>query len=257
MSTTLLKFLIGYLLNPMTWLVIGLLFLWCRWHKISVINRRKALVTWSIFFVLFSTPLLPRSLYKYLEDQYPPLHISDLDTTFRYNIIVLGAGMGYDDRLPANSLLEPVMVTRLVEGIRIHQALPDSRLITSGHSSIGLKPQGEVAREAAVLIGVAEASVFAQGKPSNTEEEALEYVSEWGKDNPVIIATSAIHMPRAVFLFKKAGAKMVIAAPTHYKIKRETPFSILKFLNIDFALWKEIAACLHEIIGLRYAQMKN
>jgi uncharacterized SAM-binding protein YcdF (DUF218 family) len=252
-----MKTIVEILLYPMTWFVIGFFILWILRKRASRLAQRLWILGMIIIAYSTSTFYFPDLLNTYLEDQYPPLNVSLLDTTRTYNIISLGGGMGYDDRLPANSLLEQVTLMRLVEGIRVHKALPGSRLITSGYSSVGRKPQAEVAREAAILIGVDDTSVFAQGKPSNTQEEANEYVATWGKEAPVIIATSAIHMPRAIYLFKSAGIKEVLAAPTHFRVKKQNPKSIYSFFKPRFLYWGEISSCLHEIVGLWYAKWVN
>jgi uncharacterized SAM-binding protein YcdF (DUF218 family) len=183
------------------------------------------------------------------------LHPVKLDSTKLYHIIVLGAGMGYDERLPARSLLGNVMLGRLVEGIRVHKLLPGSKLITSGYSSIGRKPQGEVAREAAIILGVDPSLVFAQGQPSNTYEEALQYVKDWGTGTPLIIATSAIHQKRAVYLFKKAGVSHVIAAPTNYRFKKDNPRTFSWCIKPAFSNMNDVKVALHEHIGIAYSKI--
>jgi uncharacterized SAM-binding protein YcdF (DUF218 family) len=86
-------------------------------------------------------------------------------------------------------------------------------------------------------------------------EEAAEYVKAFGKDAPLVLATSAIHMPRAVFLFKKVGVKTIIPAPTQYKVKRQSPVLLKHFLLPGFHYWGDIQASLHEIVGMIYARL--
>jgi uncharacterized SAM-binding protein YcdF (DUF218 family) len=247
--------LVNYFLNPITWLVIGFFILRRTWPNLQKRNRKFWIVFGVLIIYVVSTPFLPAKLNAYLEDQYPPLEVKFLDTNQSYRILVLGGGMGYDDRLPATSLLEPVMLVRLVEGIRVYRLLPKSLLVTSGYSSIGKKPQAEVAGQAAILLGVDSSRIRYQSRPTNTMEEAVEYVKVFGKDAPLVLATSAIHMPRAVFLFNKAGVKTIIPAPTQYKVKRQNPVLLKHFLQPGFHYWGDIQACLHEIAGMLYARL--
>lgn len=249
-----MSIIVNYLLHPMAWLIIGGIILWKKWPRLKPVRRKFWLGFFIILIYITSTPFLPLRLNAWLEDQYPPLKTGNLDTSLPYGIIVLGGGMGYDDRLPANSLLEPVMLVRLVEGIRVQRQLPHSLLITSGHSSIGRKPQALVAREAAILLGVDSIRVEALAKPTTTKEEALAYVQAYGKEQPLVVATSANHMPRAVFLFKQAGVKTIIPAPTHYKVKRQNPVSWKQYAQPGFHYWNDIQAALHEIAGLMIAR---
>lgn len=247
--------IVNYLLHPMAWLVIACIILWRKWPRLKTTGRRVWVFTLLLAVYITATPFLPLKLNAWLEDQYPPLDTKSLDTSLNYRIIVLGGGMGYDDRLPANSLLEPVMLVRLVEGIRVYRNLPHSLLITSGYSSLGRKPQAAVAREAAILLGVDSTRVEGLAKPTTTRQEAMEYVKAYGKDLPLIIASSANHIPRAVYLFKQAGVKTVIPAPTHYKVKRQNPVSWKQYAQPGFQFWGDIQAALHEITGLLIARL--
>ena len=239
----------------MSWIVISFLIIWIRWQFWSAFKRRLAFFFLAFLIFVTNTSTLPRFLHQYLEDQYPPIDLSLLDTKSKYNIIVLGGGQGYDDRLPATSLLEWVSLARLVEGIRIYKQLPNSRLITSGYSSIGRKPQAEVAKDAAIILGVPDSNVIAQGSPKNTMEEAETYVSAFGSLIPVIVVTSAIHIPRAIEIFKRKGIKNIIAAPAVFMVKKQNPISLGHYLSIDFKHMHQIASCLHEIVGLWYFRL--
>jgi uncharacterized SAM-binding protein YcdF (DUF218 family) len=248
---------IDSMLHPMTWLVIGCFFLWLFRYRLSKGGRRVIIICLVLFAYITTTPILPRAINVYLEGQYPPVALEKLDTAKTYHIIVLGGGMGYDDRLPATSLLETVMLARLVEGIRVYRNLPHSLMVTSGYSSINRTPQGVVAREAAISLGVDSVRVFAQGEPSSTSEEADAYTRRFGTQTPLIIATSATHIPRAVYLFKKKGVATVIAAPAQYRVKLQNPFSVNQYLFPRFKYWGDMQAAMHEIVGLWWAKWKD
>lgn len=247
--------LVNYFLHPMTWLLLASFLLWWKWGKLKRGSKKIGVALLILFTYIISVPFLPMRLNAYLEDQYPPLEAGKLNANISYNILVLGGGMGYDDRLPATSLLEPVMLVRLVEGIRVYRALNKSIIITSGYSSIGRKPQAEVAKEAAILLGVDSNRIRFQSRPSNTMEEAEDYVTTFGMETPLVLATSATHMPRAVYLFKKAGVKTIYPAPTFYRVKKQNPVTLKYFFQPGFQYWGDIQATLHEIIGMMFARL--
>ena len=190
----------------------------------ALILKRNTLFNWLIagcigWFVLVSTPLVPAILINSLEDQHNPVFVEELDDPdAEYHIIVLGSGHGIDDRLPANSLLSANALGRLNEGIRLHRQLPNSRLVLSGFSSSGRTSQAEMLRKTAVLLGVNEESTLIQTEPGNTCEEARVYAENFGTQYPVILVTSATHMPRAMVLFESQGIHPM-ASPTNYRLR--------------------------------------
>lgn len=86
----------------------------------------------AVWFLLISTPLIPNAVIRSLEDQYPPVKMDELKEEAAYHILILGGGHGYDERLPASSLLSGNTLRRLIEGIRLHRHLPNSKLVLSG-----------------------------------------------------------------------------------------------------------------------------
>jgi uncharacterized SAM-binding protein YcdF (DUF218 family) len=186
--------------------------------------RRKGIAKWltmvtGAWFLIISTPLLPIIVINSLEDRYEPVSIESLnDKDSGYHIIVLGSGHGFDDRLPANSLLSANALGRLSEGIRLHHQLPNSKLVLSGYSSSGRTTQAEMLQQSAILLGVDPESTLIQPEPENTYREAEVYSGNFGNRYPVILVTSATHMPRAVMVFEYFGVD-VIPSPANYRLK--------------------------------------
>ena len=143
---------------------------------------------------------------------------SEEEMMLPYDIVVLGGGHGYDERLPPNSLLSTQALARLAEGIRLQRELPNSRLVLSGYSASGRTPQAEMLKRTALLLGVDPEAIATQPEPGNTTEEAMVYSEKFGVETPVILVTSASHMPRAVGVFQHFNIR-VIPSPTHYRIK--------------------------------------
>lgn len=172
-----------------------------------------------IWFLIISTPALPTILINTLEDQYEPIDLAEMaDKELPYQIIILGAGHGFDDRLPSNSLLSQNALARLTEGMRLHRHLPNSKLILSGYSSSGRTTQAEILQQTAILLGAEITDTILQPKPSNTYEEAAVFAEYYDGQSPVILVTSAAHMPRALSSFRAMDIS-VIPSPTNYRLK--------------------------------------
>lgn len=191
---------------------------------VAFLGKKERLLKWLIgitigWFLISSTPLVPNLLLNSLEDRYVPLNIEQLtDREAEYHIVILGGGHGFDDRLPPNSLLSTQALMRLSEGIRLYNQLPNSKLVLSGFSSSGRTTQAEMLRNTALLLGVDEERTTMQTEPGNTYEEAKIYSEQFGNRFPVIVVTSAAHMPRAMLVFRNFGIEPV-ASPTHYRLK--------------------------------------
>ena len=215
MLTSLVKFF----LDPFTIIWLILLGMTAAWYfKKERLCRRLAIVA-GLWFLIVSTPFIPVTIINSLEDRYDPLYTEELkDLEAEYHIIVLGGGHGFDDRLPANSLLSSNALGRLNEGIRLHRQLPNSKLVLSGYSSSGRTTQAEMLQSTAMLLGVDKESTILQKEPGNTYEEAMVYSQNYETKYPIILVTSATHMPRAVISFKNFGIEP-IPSPTNYRLK--------------------------------------
>jgi len=172
-----------------------------------------------LWFLIISTPFVPNLIVNSLEVQYNPVFLKQLkNAEFEYHIVILGGGHGFDDRLPANSLLSQNALGRLNEGIRLQQQLPNSKLILSGYSSSGRTTQAEMLKKSALILGINDNVILLQKEPANTYEEAKVYTQKFGHIHPVILVTSAVHMPRAMLAFRHFGIEP-IPSPTNYRLK--------------------------------------
>jgi len=213
-STETIKFLI----HPFT-LFWGLLLasFFVYFFKKEKLFKLLFLVSIGWFFVI-STPMMPKFLVTSLEDRYDPLINIDeaLNPADEYHIVVLGSGYVGSKRFPATSTLQSLTLLRLVEGVRIYNELPNSKLITSGPDSFRKMPsQADVAKQAAISLGVPSEDILTQSEPYNTLEEAEIYSSKFHSGQRVIIVTDAAHMPRAIYEFNKFVDNPV-AAPTKF-----------------------------------------
>jgi uncharacterized SAM-binding protein YcdF (DUF218 family) len=87
----------------------------------------------------------------------------------------------------------------------------------------------------AVLLGVEESRTLIQREPITTREEARVYAERFGNDHPLIVVTSAAHMPRAMLLFQQQGIEP-IASPAHFRLKgswRTKRFGLPSMRNME------------------------
>ena len=185
----------------------------------------KTMVLLALLWLLMtSTGPLPHRLIRSLEKRYEvftgPLSLQEGE---RLHILVLGGGHTSDERLPANNQLSLSALGRLTEGIRLHRLHPGSLFILSGYPGLDQLSNAEVMYNTALLLGVSAEDMAIIPEPENTRQEALAYLGHYGSRHPLIMVTTATHIPRAMIWFRKAGLEP-IPAPTNHAIK-ESPVS--------------------------------
>lgn len=208
-----------------------------------------------VIFLATASNFIPNLMINGLEQQYQPLvSLSDLDRNRPTDVLVLGSGHTADPDLPPLAQLSSTALQRLTEGIRIFDQIPEARLIVSGYGDDSARSQAEVLQDAAISLGVPEARIARQSEPTTTEEEAKAYKSTFGTDRQLILVTSAAHMPRAIYLFRKTGSDP-IPAPTGYEVLNDPtePFDWDFFSTRNF---RKVEAALHEYIGMLWAKLR-
>jgi uncharacterized SAM-binding protein YcdF (DUF218 family) len=207
-----------------------------------------------LWFLIITTPFLPKIFVRSLESRYPQLSDSSIKSLpDSCDIIVLGSDNADDNTLTPNNQLSLIAMSRLAEGIRIHRMIPGSRLVLSGYGRRSKLPHALVLYRTAVILGVDPATMAIQSTPSNTQKEAETYIKNFGSKKPLILVTSAIHMPRAVMNFRKAGINPV-AAPADFILKnrsRKSPWRWLPFSD-NIAMMEQV---IHESIGIMWTRL--
>jgi len=192
-----------------------LLYLWLRFktHKF----QRFVLITGSMCLLICTTSYVPKLLVTTIEKHYSVLNPQALDQNETYFIHVLGAGYNLNPDLPALTQLESTSLSRLNEGVRIFRLLAKPILVTSSYSKYSLESQASVTRKAAIELGVSPQHIRMLENPSTTLEEAQAFKSRFGTSAQVIIATDAMHMSRAMDIYRDLGYDP-IAAPTNFQV---------------------------------------
>lgn len=251
---------ISALLNPLPlfWLLLifGMVAHLLKKNKVAKIFSISS-IAW---LLLISTPWLPNTLISTLEDRYSPVDLS-LEATIQatlsdsaIHILVLGSGYNSDTRLPYLGQLNSSGLARLIEGIRLHNLLPNSKLIFSGYKDQQPISQAQAGVLAAKELGIPSQAILTIPEPWNTRNEALEYYKRFGAAHKLYLVTEAAHMPRAMMHFRKAGLKP-IPAPTNFMIRKN---HIAKSLDYYFPASENIKfmeIVFHEYLGMLWAKM--
>ncbi len=172
-----------------------------------------------LLILLITTRYLPAQLIAFEEAKVPQWNIKNCDTTQMQYIHVLGAGFSADTLLAPTSQLNTTTLARLVEAIRIARQLPHYKIVTSGNTKYGGITQAEVVKKAAIALGIPKQNILTLTTPSNTAEEVDAFIKKLGKNKKGIVVSDALHLPRALMLYQKAGIHMQ-GAPTNYNIKK-------------------------------------
>lgn len=215
-----------------------------RWQKRGMaLIGGGALVLWG-----FSTPVVSDALRGRLEGQHPPTRIDSLPSAEA--VVVLGGGVSP----PRPPRIHPDLndaADRVWHAARLYQAGKAPLVIASGGTQPWKRPRALEAPATNVLLqdwGVPGDDILLESKSANTYENAIrtaELMDRRGLDC-VLLVTSALHMPRALAVFRSAGIKAV-PAPTDVQVD-DRIYTVLDVLPDAGALAGSTAA-IREYVG--------
>ncbi len=180
---------------------------------------RRALLAGAISILwLGGNGWVSEALTRSLERQYLP----DADPPTADAIVVLGGAT--EPAVPPRTEIELVGdgSNRLVHAARLFQR-GKARLILvcSGRSEYAIRETPEAPDMAEVLrfFGVPKAAILEEDRSRNTFENAVEAKRMLGPLglHRILLVTSALHMPRAVGLFRHQGFE-ILPSPTDFKV---------------------------------------
>lgn len=208
----------------------------------------------------FSIDPIAGALIGPLEKRWPPLD----DTSIALergatDIVALGGGLlpRSPEYMGKASLAGP-SVHRASAALRISRETGLPLLFSGGgrNDAAGEESEAEAARRFWVGLGADPSTIRLETRSRDTDENAR-FVAEIVGKGPIVLVTSASHMPRAVLAFSKAGIE-VVPAPTDFRVNADA-----SFLDTDPIGWLPSAKslevsswALHEYIGLLYYAVK-
>jgi len=204
-------------------------------------------------YVLAGFGLIGNRLLKGLENKYPPLLDASRAAGAKW-VVVLGAGMTSDLKVPLTSQLSEGSAIRTIEGIRIWRQIKRSKLIFSGGAVFNTQSEATGMAGLARQLGVPDTVVSLEDRSLDTDDQAR-LIKAMVKGDTVVLVTSAAHMHRSVSLFQKQGVAL-IPAPTHYLIKDEPKFKPSRlFPNSGNMMAAE--TLFHEYLGLAWSKLRG
>jgi uncharacterized SAM-binding protein YcdF (DUF218 family) len=167
-------------------------------------------------------------------------------------VVVLGGGQNFAPELPSNSMLENPSLSRLIEGIRIHRMLPGSKLVLSGGGVFDTRPEAATMADVAMMLGVDPAALVVEALSKDTQDQAYQLRKMLGQ-TPIILVTSASHMPRAMLVFENAGLRPT-PAPVDFSDWRRSHHEPGDFFPRAKEL-KKVESALHEYLGILWVRL--
>jgi uncharacterized SAM-binding protein YcdF (DUF218 family) len=176
-----------------------------------------------------STPLVAEWAASSLERQYPAKSMAE--TQAAEVAIVLGGAVGQPLPPRVETGLSEAS-DRVLHAARLYKAGKVKRiLVTAGNipwlSSV--KPEADLIRELLMEWGVPSEAIELASQSRNTYENALEIKDIWQREGfeSALLVTSAMHMPRAMATFLRAGLPVAASTADVRIIEAANPFALL------------------------------
>lgn len=217
----------------------------CLLLKWRIAARRLGLAA-GILFLLVGVFPVQNILLRHLEDQYPrgdwPAHVD--------GVLILGGGLDWKVLQSRGVPAVELGIGRLVGSYEAARRYPQARIIFAGGSSdlTGLRlSEADGARHFFRQMGLEPGRLILEGKSRNTYENILmaRNIAQPQPGQVWLLATSALHMPRAMGVARKLDWQMK-PWPTDYISPANGVFGLFEYArNLDRADY-----AMREVLGL-------
>ncbi len=209
MTILLLSKIFYFFLAPAHWIFI--LLIW-RYFATGILLKRRLAVTCIATFLLFSNEYI---FTKVALAWQPPL--ANENIIYEAGIVV-GGFSSFDKK--GNGYFSNA-ADRFVQVTKLYRQGTIKNIVVSGGSLWGDKPaEASFVKQQLQLQGIPASNIFCEEKSRNTFENATYtrvLLDSLKLFPPFLLITSALHMPRAKGIFKKAGVN-VTGHPSNYLV---------------------------------------
>jgi len=253
MSSLLLTKLAAQLILPPGGLILlgfgGLIF-WRKWW-----GRGMVVISFSLIWLLSTEPVRDALTWP-LEYQSPALNISEIPAGTAA-IVLLGGGIygkapeyGGQDELGGDAMMRTIYAVKLARATGMDVYATGGRPLSDASES-----EGEIMRRWLIWLGMPARMTHAETAANNTWENArrIRDILRKRDIHRIVLVASALHMPRALWCFKKNGLD-VIAAPAAY-LTRRTAYDARSY----FPRWNMLidsGQALHEYLGMLWYRLR-
>lgn len=244
-----IKFLYNSFLLPPGIFILAMVLLGFYLFKIKK-DKKSAIAIFSVAFMLYITSIhaFAGVLMRNLESSYYPPKDFKADAGA---IVVLGGGATPDTpNIGSKGHLSGTSISRLVTAVKIHNRTNLPVIVTGGKVFCDSGNEADIARRQLLELGIKPRDIIVENQSRTTQENAI-YTSRILKNmdvKKVILVTSAYHMKRSVFCFKKTGIG-TIPFPTDYSMSIKAKLHFNLFAP-SYGGLSTTGVALHEYLGL-------
>ncbi|ARM30477.1 YdcF family protein [Prosthecochloris sp. HL-130-GSB] len=223
---------------------------------LGAVLRRWVLVWLGIVWLwVMSTPMMGDALMRFVEGTDRRVEVASLEEA---DAVVVLSGMMI--HVPGVQFGEWGDASdRFEAGVELFQAGKAPLLMFTGAKmpwTPAVRAEGEVLRERALRLGIADDAVRVTERVGNTADEAREIRQMLGGERSrVILVTSAFHMRRAAMLFRRAGLE-VVEFPVDFRTDVYSEWT-LKDVLPQVAGLEDSEQALRELMGLGFYLVKE
>jgi uncharacterized SAM-binding protein YcdF (DUF218 family) len=231
-------------------LFLGLFFLWFTRRQ----KTGKIFVsTGVIFLAVISYSAFSNMLLGPLESKYSP--ITDISEFSNVKwVAVLGGGTSSDPKLSVTDQLSAASLVRLVEGVRLHRKLYNSKLLLSGGGVFSSISEAGIMAKMAIELGTDKKELVLESKSKDTKDQAS-FIHNIIGNEKFFMVTSASHMARSMAIFQSKGMNP-IPAPIGYRVKPIQKMSPSMFFPSANGIDK-MERVVYEYIGTAWAGLRG
>ncbi len=236
--------LLAFLVNPVFWLIILLLYVWLGHQELV---KRRIIKIIVVLLYVFSNPFLFDEAMRLWE--VPAVSVQSLGV---YDAgIVLGTTSRYDKQLDRIQFVQSS--DRLFQAIELYKKGKIKKILYSGGSGSVLhqdEKEGPWIKRYLMTLGIPEQDILTEDNSRNTHENALmaePILNHIAPNGKYLLITSAYHMRRSLRCFEKAGIAVDPYSTDRISGPRKLELGYLLIPEtFTFASWYILN---HELIG--------